>query len=134
MAHCADVEAVKRLKARCARLLDTADRVGRGRLSTDDARVVIDGVERGPDELVEVTRTALAGGTSGHRMSLPEIEVTGEDTATGIWAMEDRLYFADGTGLHGWGHYHDTYRRTGADRRVSGSVLTRLRVEHPTAA
>lgn len=128
-----DKDAIAQLKARYFRLLDTANWIEWRRLFADDARLEIDGIVRSPDELVDVTRTALRGGSSIHQAGLAEIEFVDQDSATAIWAMEDRLYFGDGSRLHGWGHYYDTYTRQGADWLISGSVLTRLRVEHVAA-
>lgn len=124
-----DLDAITQLKARYFRLLDTADWSAWRLLFTDDASLEIEGVVRTPDELLRATQLALEGGSSIHRASLPEIQFTGPDTATGIWAMEDRLVFADGTSLHGWGWYHDTYLRMDGAWRISGSVLTRQRFE-----
>ncbi len=67
---------------------------------------------------------------------MPDIEITSDGAAVGLWAMEDRLYrtkqhpLDDGsTYLHGFGHYHETYVRTSAGWRISSTRLTRLRVE-----
>ena len=35
-----------------------------------------------------------------HHGHMPDIEITSPTTAKGIWAMEDKLRFADGTALH----------------------------------
>jgi hypothetical protein len=49
------------------------------------------------------------------RCFTPMIEITGPDTATGIWGMED-VHIYPGTkppvGHHGYGHYHEDYVRT----------------------
>jgi hypothetical protein len=63
---------------------------------------------------------------------MSEIEFTGEDTATGIWAVFD---WVDDPGPGGAGrgrvsgHYHEQYVR-GADGRwrMSEVTLTRLRI------
>ena len=47
-----------------------------------------------------------------HHGHMPEIELTSDTTATGIWAMEDHLWWPEGSALqhlHGYGHYHETY-------------------------
>ena len=65
---------------------------------------------------------------------MPEITITSETTATGIWAMEDKLIWRDGSRLHGYGHYHETYRK-GADGawRIATLDITRLRLDHTPA-
>ena len=68
-----------------------------------------------------------------HHGHMPEIEVTGEATATGVWAMEDLLRWSgrDGTvhHLHGFGHYHERYVRVGGKWLIAEIRLSRLRVD-----
>ncbi|HET8992846.1 MAG TPA: nuclear transport factor 2 family protein, partial [Rhodococcus sp. (in: high G+C Gram-positive bacteria)] len=71
--------------------------------------------------------------TSAHHGHNPEITLTSDTTATGIWAMEDVLWWTDGDveeHLHGWGYYHEEYRRVDGDWLISYRNLTRLRVDH----
>ena len=42
---------------------------------------------------------------------------------------EDRLIWADGRTLTGWGHYHERYRRTPEGWRIAEQKLTRLFME-----
>jgi hypothetical protein len=70
---------------------------------------------------------------SDHRASrpLPEIDVTSPDTATGIWSMEDSIWWPEGSRrktLHGLGHYHETYQKIGGRWLIKTLKLTRLRV------
>ena len=66
---------------------------------------------------------------------LPIIDIVDADNATGIWAMEDRLYrpgdqpHHGGVGyIHGFGHYHERYVRGPDGRwRIASVRLTRLR-------
>jgi len=55
----------------------------------------------------------------------PELTLSSATTATGIWAMEDWLVFADGRELHGAGHYHETYMKQDGNWRISSLHLTR---------
>ena len=64
-----------------------------------------------------------------HQCHTPEIDVTSPSTATGIWAMEDMLRYPDGTELHGYGHYHETYEKQDGKWRIKLSKLTRLRAD-----
>ena len=63
---------------------------------------------------------------------MPEIELTGPDTATGIWAMFDYVEFSPApnrTGLQGYGHYHETYTKVDGRWYIQFMKLTRLRVD-----
>ena len=90
-------------------------------------------VVNGRDAIVESVSGALTGTTTVHHGHMPEIEITGPDTATGTWAMFDYVEWpagADGTrvGLHGYGHYHERYVRDDG-WRIASSRLVRLRVD-----
>lgn len=72
--------------------------------------------------------------TSVHHGHTPEIELTSDTTARGVWAMEDQLWWSNPhTGveehLHGYGHYHEEYRRVDGRWLISYRNLTRLRVD-----
>jgi hypothetical protein len=41
--------------------------------------------------------------------------------------MEDMLRYADGSELHGYGHYHETYEKVDGTWRIKTLTLTRLR-------
>ncbi|EOM77528.1 nuclear transport factor 2 family protein [Rhodococcus rhodnii] len=90
----------------------------------------------GTDALTTAIRTFLDGPvhvTSAHHGHSPEITFTSETTASGIWAMEDHLWWTDGEieqTLHGWGHYHEEYRRVDGRWLIGYRNLTRLRVDH----
>lgn len=133
MASVDDIEAIKQLKARYCRLLDTKDWAAYRELFTDD--VVMDttdsggGVVTGGDAFLDFLRAALAGTVTVHQCHTPEITVTAATAAEGIWAMEDRVRFPDGSDLNGFGHYHETYAKTGGAWRIKTSRLTRLRMD-----
>jgi hypothetical protein len=99
-----DIEDVKQLKARYCRLLDTKDWEGFREVFADD--VVTD-----------------------HQCHTPEITVTSPSTATGIWAMEDRVQLDGGRELNGFGHYHEVYEKSGGSWRIKASTLTRIRMD-----
>lgn len=69
-----------------------------------------------------------------HHGHMPEISIESADSATGIWAMEDKLWAKDGAPvpfkwMHGYGHYHERYRRIDGEWRIAEVRLTRLRVD-----
>lgn len=125
-----DVEAIKALKARYFRLLDTKDWAGFRQLFTDD--VAIDtsaaggSVTTSADEFVAFLVDVLADAVTVHQGHMPEIELTGPDSATGVWALHDIVVFPTDLRLDGFGHYHETYARTPDGWRIASSTLTRL--------
>ena len=127
-----DVEEIKALKARYCRLVDTQDwDAWLETCFTDDVQLVLGKhVVEGHDGVREMIRNVLDGGTTVHHVHGPEITLTGPDTATGIWAMDDlvHLVIPRERRFHGHGHYHDTYVRTPAGWRISRCELTRIRV------
>lgn len=128
-----DREAIRQLKARYFRAMDTKDWSGMRRVFTDD--VVVDttasggSVITGAEEFLEFLRGAIGDVVTVHHGHTPEIELTSPTTATGIWAMEDMLRWPDGSELHGYGHYHETYEKSGGYWRIKSSILTRLRMD-----
>jgi hypothetical protein len=83
----------------------------------------------GADDFMAFLRETLADVVTVHHGHMPEIELTSPTTATGIWAMEDMLRWPDGTELHGYGHYHESYEKADGAWRIAASTLTRLRMD-----
>ena len=129
----ADVEAIKQLTARYFRTMDEKDWDAMRRVFADD--VVMDtsssggGVITGADEFLTFLQGAIGDVVTVHHGHMPEIELTSPTTATGIWAMEDMLRWPDGSELHGFGHYHETYEKVDGCWRIASSTLTRLRMD-----
>jgi uncharacterized protein (TIGR02246 family) len=127
-----EIEAIKRVKARYFRLLDAQAWEEWAQVFTPDARLrwgpAPGDVFEGRDAIVAGVRRALEGATSCHHGHMPEIELTGRDSARGIWAMED-VIDAPGWSLHGWGHYHEEYALVDGAWRIRSTTLTRLRVD-----
>jgi hypothetical protein len=128
-----DLESIKQLKARYCRLLDTKDWSGMRQVFTDDAVVDSTGsggeVITGADAFIEYLSTLLADDVTVHQCHTPEITLTSASSATGIWAMEDRIRFTDGLDLTGFGHYHETYEKADGQWRITLTRLTRLRID-----
>ena len=128
-----DVEAIKQLKARYFRTLDTKDWEAYREVFTDD--VVMDTTESGgsritgADAFIAYLGDALAGATTVHQGHMPEITLTSDTTATGIWALHDIVIWPGGMRLDGYGHYHDTYTKTVDGWRIASSKLTRLHTD-----
>jgi len=128
-----DIEAIKQLKARYFRTMDMKDWAGMREVFADD--VTMDttssggGVITGADEFMAFLSETLAGVVTVHHGHMPEIEVDSPTTASGVWSMEDMLRWPDGSELHGYGHYHETYEKQDGAWRIASSTLTRLRMD-----
>ena len=83
----------------------------------------------GADRYMVFLREAIGDVLTVHHGHTPEIELTSETTATGIWAMEDMLRWPNGKEMHGYGHYHETYEKVHGAWRIKTLTLTRLRVD-----
>jgi SnoaL-like domain len=133
-----DIEAIKQLKARYFRLMDTKDWDGMREVFADD--VLIDTTDsggrvvQGADDFMGGLRDLLSDVLTVHHGHMPEIELTAATTATGTWAMEDMLRWPDGSELHGAGHYHETYEKVDGAWRIKTMTLTRLQVDFTQAA
>ena len=126
-----EIEAIKQLKARYCRYLDTKDWAGWRQLFADD--FVSDTSESGgkiitgADDFVAFTRKSLRNQATVHQVHAPEIELVSPTTARGIWALEDVVRFGPGVNLRGYGHYTETYEKSGDRWLITSSTLTRLR-------
>jgi hypothetical protein len=137
------IEDIKQLKARYFRCMDTKDWDGFADVFAPDAvmdmteemrdqQTTADPVTRGNREIAAFVRAAVDPVTTVHHGHMPEIDLTSDTTATGIWAMEDKLRWPEGSpikAMHGYGHYHETYERVGKEWKIKKIMLTRLRVD-----
>ena len=128
-----DIEAIKQLKARYFRTMDTKDWDGMRAVFTDDLVVNTTssggGVVTGADEFMMFLRSMIGDVVTVHHGHMPEIELTSPTSATGVWSMEDMLRWPNGTEMHGYGHYHETYEKRDGTWRIKTTTLTRLRVD-----
>ena len=126
-----EIEAIKILKARYCRFLDTKDWQSWREVFADDFRSdtspaggkVIDGADR----FVAFTRTSLRDQATVHQVHAPEIQLLSATSARGVWALEDVVRFGPGVNLRGYGHYTETYQKIDGQWRIQSSTLTRLR-------
>ncbi|MEN8162215.1 MAG: nuclear transport factor 2 family protein [Myxococcota bacterium] len=129
----AEIRAIEALKARYFRLLDTKQWDAWREVFTEDFEADVDGQGVHPtlhfasrDEMVERNREVLATAPTVHHGHMPEITLTGPDTATGVWAMMDIVRL--GRGFRGYGHYHEEYVKQAGEWRIRRMRLTRLLV------
>lgn len=147
----AAIEAIKQLKARYFRALDCKDMASYAAVFTPEARIDVRGSVTGDEQddqpaIADFDEDAvIVGGAAmaafveriaadivtAHHGHTPEIEILGDDHARGVWAFEDRLWFPESAPhrlLHGFGHYHETYRRHSGIWLIDSMTITRLRV------
>src|SRR6516165_5378852 len=128
-----DIEAIRQLKARYFRTMDTRDWAGMRQVFTDD--VIVDtsaaggSLVKGADNFMTFLQDALRGAVTVHQGHMPEIQLTSPRRATGIWALNDIVIWPNGTRLDGYGHYHETYEKVGGEWRIKSSTLTRLHMD-----
>jgi len=137
------IEEIKQLKARYFRCMDMKDWDGFTTVFALDARMDVSGelsgdvggergVTTGNREIAAFVRGSIDDVTTVHHGHTPEIDVTSPTNATGIWAMEDHLWWPEGspiTTMHGYGHYHETYEKVKGRWRITSTTLTRLRTD-----
>lgn len=139
------IEEIKKLKARYFRFMDTGDWDGFASLFTEDAHFDVRGaLEENPDfatlggplqgraAIVDYVRSGISVVTSAHYGHMPEIEIVSDDSATGIWALDDILRPPAGgpfTLFRGHGHYHERYSRIDGRWLIADLRITRLMVE-----
>ena len=132
-----DIEAIKQLKARYFRLMDLKRWDDWGLVFATDCVMEVpeaEMVNRGRHEIVTNVSGSLVGARTCHHGHMPEIEITGDSTARGVWAMFDYVEFRetdDGVrfGLQGYGHYLEEYAREDGEWRISRIRLERLRID-----
>ena len=82
-------------------------------------------------EYLELVPRQLANAFTAHHAHMPEITLLGLTAATGAWAMSDYVLYSDRpTGIKGYGHYYETYRKCDDGKwRISSKRNQRLRVD-----
>ena len=126
-----EIEAIKRLKYKYLRCVDSkkwdelaecftenaTSSFASGAYSFDGRDAIIDFLKEG------LPRTRL----SMHQGHQPEIEITSQTTATGIWALEDYLIDTVGNwSMRGAAFYRDEYVKTDGKWRIKSTGYDRL--------
>ena len=138
-----EMAALKRLKAEYFYYLDTKQWDDWLDLFTHDATLAWDSDAPANDSEVRtsqfsgheairenVIRAILDPATTVHQGHTPILDLVSDVEARGIWAMEDIVLDNKGRGrTHGWGHYHETYRKVADKWRISSLHLTRLLIK-----
>lgn len=131
-------EAIRNLKGRYFRLIDTKQWDELPAIFTADLQIISpDGKVwlEGGEAYAKSLAFGLEKAVSAHQGFTGEIDVTGPEEATGIWAMQDVIVWEDRHPREGWksilgrGHYHETYRREDGQWRIARLTLTRLSLD-----
>lgn len=85
----------------------------------------------GGKEIRNSIERRLVGVRSVHQGHIPEIDILSPDEATAIFPFEDLLDFPEGVSpryIHGYGHYHEKYRRIDGKWYIREFAIYRLRI------
>ena len=129
-----DIEAIKRLKYKYLRCLDTKQWDEMAETFAKDATSAYADGElsfKGRDAIMAFLREsalAKAPGMHGvHQVHHPEIEFTSPTTARGTWALYNYLlHKGDNSGLRLCAFYHDEYVKIGGDWRIKSTGYKRV--------
>lgn len=132
-----EIEQIRQLKARYFRSMDQKKWDQWEQVFCEDAvfDFTAEGAEpiHGRSAFREYLPPILEGVKTVHHGHMSEIAITGETTATGIWSMEDMLWWPESQGgahLWGMGWYYEKYRKDDDGQwRILELVLKRIKVE-----
>jgi SnoaL-like domain len=140
LARLAAIEDIRHMRSRYLRMLDTKNWTELAKLYTRDATLAFHTeepgvVSRGRDEILKRITTLLVDVTTIHYAHTAEIVFQSDARATGIWALEDKLWFgpkssSPGLRVHAYGHLNDEYCKVDGAWLLQSAEITRLRVDH----
>ena len=126
-----DIEAIKKLKAKYFRCVDKKLWEEMETVLTEDA--VADygmGIEllQGRKEIIEFLKKNLDRDSmiSVHQGHNPEIEITSDTTARGVWVLNDRLIIQTIATLNGWRYYEDEYVKVNGEWKKKSTKITNI--------
>jgi hypothetical protein len=140
------IEAIKQLKARYCRAIDTKDWDLLASCYTSTTRIDLSREEAlagfrepvvGIDAVVDSMRVALGDGCSIHVTFLPDIEIVTDERASGVWGLEYRTWQPAGSSipmLHGYAYSYDEYHRVDGRWLVDSVRVEVLWSEPPRVA
>jgi len=130
------LEAIRQLKARSMRAVDTKDwdtyqsLHAPDHVSDNEGQQPVRGAAENTRRIREnAERLSL---TAIHHVYEPELTLHSPVSASGVWPMEDLLYWKQGSEehwLHGWGHYFETYEKRDGKWLFTSRRLKRTRIE-----
>ena len=130
-----ELQAIFDMKARRDHAVDQKDWATYAALHTDDyvAMSIGDKPIVGGKAAADALAVQLENVTTVHHCHTPVIEFQDRNNATGVWAMEDNLFWTRGgekQWVRGFGFYHETYVKGGDGQwRFSYRKLERTHAE-----
>ena len=127
-----ELEAIKRLKYRYMRCLDQKEWKNMRECFVPDATSSYGGGKYaydGCDAIMEVLESSLGRPTilTVHQVHQPEIELTGESTATGVWSLEDRVIdLQHKITIRGAAFYRDEYVKVDGEWKIKSTGYERI--------
>ena len=136
----AEIDTLEEVMAKFARFGDTQNWTEFRKLFTDD---LVYSAEAGPrpnpeapqainveglDTFIGGMTVMLDGAHTCHRMYLPEITITGADTAKSTWGLHDLVKTKECI-FNGYGHIHQDYRKVDGEWKITRSHTSRLFVD-----
>jgi len=111
-----ELHAIYETKSRRDHAVDQKDWATYAALHTDDYVAMSIGAEPivGGQAAADQLAVQMANVTTVHHCHTPVIEFQDSGNATGVWAMEDNLFWYRGgekQWLRGFGFYHETYKK-----------------------
>ena len=126
-----DIEAIKKLKAKYFRCVDKKLWEEMEVVLTEDA--VADygmGIEllQGRKAIIEFLKKNLDRDSmiSVHQGHNPEIEITSDTRARGVWVLNDRLIIQTIATLNGWRYYADEYVKVNGEWKKKSTKITNI--------
>ena len=130
IADLVEFRAIEELKYRYLRCVDLKEWDELAGVFTGDATASYAGGNLtfdGRDAILDFLRSALGTQLTSHKCHHPELELTGPDRATGIWALEDVVIDPDaGYTIRGAAYYHDRYRKVGGSWLIEHTGYRRV--------
>lgn len=127
-----EIEQIHQLKYRYVRFIDTKAWDQLGELFTEDATASYGGgatTLSGRAAIMEFLTTSMASESmlTSHKVHQPEVTLTGPDTATGVWALDDVVIMDDlGLVVRGASFYDDRYVRADGAWRIAHTGYRRV--------
>jgi hypothetical protein len=136
------IEQIRRMRSRYLRMLDTKNWDEVANAYAPDATLAFHTeapgiVSRGRTQIIAMITSTLVDVDSVHYAHTAEIDLLSPHRATGVWALEDKLWFGPksmypGRRVHAYGHLEDSYSKIDGRWLLQDVQITRLRVDHYT--
>ena len=130
MGNLEEIEAIKRLKSKYFRNLDTKSWDELEQCFTKDATTsYYSGMfsHQGVDDIMKFLSEVVGPPTTMHHGHNPEIDIISDNTATGIWRLEDYVIVHDfNMSMHGSAIYHDEYVKVNGEWKIKHTGFDRV--------